>query len=81
MKTKPVLLVTALAFGTSCALTAGLILVIAIPFMSLWNSVPAVIFKASQLGYWQAVGLLGLLALARTAAKGGKISLKLRESL
>jgi len=39
------------------------------------------VFTSQQHGYWQAVGLLTLIVLARLAADGTKISLKLRHPI
>ena len=82
MRTKSIILETALAICIVPALvtatTLALVLAIAVPFMWLWNAVPAVVFNAPVLGYWQTVGLLVLITLVRTVADGVKLSVKLR---
>ena len=67
--------------GLAAAATLALVLVIAAPFTWLWNVVPVVVFKAPPLGYWQVVGLFMMITLARSAADGAKLSLKLRDQV
>ena len=62
-------------FGAFCAfivIWCLLIMVMAIPFMFLWNWVAvAAVTVAKPISYWTAVGMVALIALVGGHKKGG----------
>ena len=75
---KPIIIAALGLYVASVVLNLAMVFVLALPFWWLWNAVLPSLVSALGIGYWPAVGVLGLIAVLRWVISGARLAVNFR---